>query len=528
MREVPESKGFIYEFGNFVLDPQERVLFSDGQPVHLAEKVFDTLLLLIEHNGRLVTKDEMLASIWDESFVEEGNVAKNVSRLRKILNANGEELIETLPRRGYRFLGDVNALDPGTNLLVRRNLKVKITQTVDDAPGWRTLLIGGAGFFGLAIYFGRHDSTVSARSEGMSGATRLTRDAGNQGHPSWTADGRIRYLRTGVDRQTHSFIMNADGTEQTAAEDFKGLQQGIWSPNGQKVIFAKPTDTTAFHLANSDGSGEVILPFYGGNSDWSADSSKIVYQKTVNVPNPDIFVYSVETGQSTKLTNDVGFNADPSFSPDGKQIVFASLRDGNAEIYLMNSDGRDVRRLTNDPAWDNHPVFSPDGTQISFDSDRDNETSDIYLMRADGSDIRRLVDWKSNESAENGCWSPDGTKLAFTSDRNGNDDIYVISAQAYPEHLVLADEGANLRNPVLSPDGKRIAYEAELADHSGELRVFDIAGKRSGIVLKTDKADTSPVWSPDGNWIAFQQYIGSNTEICVMHPDGGETRTAAR
>src|SRR5258706_9422822 len=144
MREVPESKGFIYEFGNFVLDPQERVLFSDGQPVHLAEKVFDTLLLLIEHNGRLVTKDEMLASIWDESFVEEGNVAKNVSRLRKILNANGEELIETLPRRGYRFLGDVNALDPRTNLLVRRNLKVKITQTVDDAPGWRTFVIGGA------------------------------------------------------------------------------------------------------------------------------------------------------------------------------------------------------------------------------------------------------------------------------------------------------------------------------------------------------------------------------------------------
>src|SRR5258706_15619065 len=133
MHEVSENKGFIYEFGNFVLDPRERVLFSDGLPVHLADKVFDTLLLLIEHHGRLVTKDEMMASVWDESFVEEGNVAKNVSRLRKILNANGEELIETLPRRGYRFPGDVKSLGPRTKLFGRRDLKVKITQTFCDA-----------------------------------------------------------------------------------------------------------------------------------------------------------------------------------------------------------------------------------------------------------------------------------------------------------------------------------------------------------------------------------------------------------
>ncbi len=80
MNEATENKEFIYEFGKFVLDPQERILLADGKPVHLADKVFDTLLLLIQHNGRLLTKDEMMTAIWEESFVEESNLAK-ISRV---------------------------------------------------------------------------------------------------------------------------------------------------------------------------------------------------------------------------------------------------------------------------------------------------------------------------------------------------------------------------------------------------------------------------------------------------------------
>lgn len=126
MNEATENKEFIYEFGRFVLDPQERILLADGKPVHLADKVFDTLLLLIRHNGRLLTKDEMMNSIWEESFVEESNLAKNISRLRKILNADGIEMIETLPKRGYRFAAEVTQIDGATDLLIHRHLRVKI------------------------------------------------------------------------------------------------------------------------------------------------------------------------------------------------------------------------------------------------------------------------------------------------------------------------------------------------------------------------------------------------------------------
>jgi TolB-like protein/DNA-binding winged helix-turn-helix (wHTH) protein/Flp pilus assembly protein TadD len=132
MNEAGENTGIKYEFGKFVLDPHERVLLSDGQPTHLSDKVFDTLLLLVRNNGQLLTKGEMMTSIWEESFVEEGNLAKNISRLRKILDTGGVEMIETLPKRGYRFRADIRQIDDETNLLVHRRLRVTVSRT-DDA-----------------------------------------------------------------------------------------------------------------------------------------------------------------------------------------------------------------------------------------------------------------------------------------------------------------------------------------------------------------------------------------------------------
>jgi DNA-binding winged helix-turn-helix (wHTH) protein/TolB-like protein len=110
--EVIENKRFVYEFGKFVLDPEEKTLFSEGSPVHLPSKEFATLLYLVEHNGRALTKDEMISAIWKDAFVEESNLPKQISRLRKLLNENGQQLIETLPKHGYRFSAELRRAIP--------------------------------------------------------------------------------------------------------------------------------------------------------------------------------------------------------------------------------------------------------------------------------------------------------------------------------------------------------------------------------------------------------------------------------
>src|SRR6266481_3611471 len=99
-----------YEFGRFRLDAAERVLLRDREPVPLTPKVFDILLTLVEHGGHIVEKDDLMKRVWPDSFVEEGNLTQNVSLLRKALGESpGEpQFIETVPRRGYRFVANIS------------------------------------------------------------------------------------------------------------------------------------------------------------------------------------------------------------------------------------------------------------------------------------------------------------------------------------------------------------------------------------------------------------------------------------
>jgi len=100
-----QTKQF-YVFGPFRLDPEERVLLCHGEAVPLAPKVAETLLLLVQNAGRLVEKDDLMKRVWPATFVEEGNLNKNIFTLRKALSQRDGQLeyIETVPKRGYRFV----------------------------------------------------------------------------------------------------------------------------------------------------------------------------------------------------------------------------------------------------------------------------------------------------------------------------------------------------------------------------------------------------------------------------------------
>jgi DNA-binding winged helix-turn-helix (wHTH) protein/tetratricopeptide (TPR) repeat protein len=110
----PETK-VLYEFGRFRCDPREHLLLCEGKPVSLSPKSFDILLALIQSNGRLLTKDELMHQVWPDSFVEEGNLTVNISALRRVLGAlpEGQQYIETVPRKGYRFVAPVTELRDG-------------------------------------------------------------------------------------------------------------------------------------------------------------------------------------------------------------------------------------------------------------------------------------------------------------------------------------------------------------------------------------------------------------------------------
>jgi DNA-binding winged helix-turn-helix (wHTH) protein/TolB-like protein/Flp pilus assembly protein TadD len=132
--KTTDSKEVIYEFGPFTLDPRERVLAAHGDPIHLQAKEFDTLLFLVENNGRAISKEEMMGVLWNDAYVEESNLAKKISRLRKILNGEGEQLIETIPKHGYRFKADIRrsvSADAQEIELEKRTVR-RVTFAVDE------------------------------------------------------------------------------------------------------------------------------------------------------------------------------------------------------------------------------------------------------------------------------------------------------------------------------------------------------------------------------------------------------------
>ena len=124
-----------YDFDSFRIDTRERVLLRDGEMVQLTPKAFETLLVLIENNNRVIEKDELMKRIWPDTFVEEANLAVNISLLRKTLGARpgGGQYIETVPRRGYRFVGNVTQKwDEPATVIVRERTVARVVIEEDD------------------------------------------------------------------------------------------------------------------------------------------------------------------------------------------------------------------------------------------------------------------------------------------------------------------------------------------------------------------------------------------------------------
>ena len=176
------------------------------------------------------------------------------------------------------------------------------------------------------------------------------------------------------------------------------------------------------------------------------------------------------------------------------QIAFVSDRDGNSEIYVMDTDGQNPQRLTDNPAVDNSPSWSPDGKRIAFVSQRGNHWQDIYMMDADGGNRRRLTQNRLDDWSPSPSWSPDGKQIAFVSDRekDGFWDIFVMNAN-----------GRNLRNltkdslsdfdPSWSPDGKRIAF-ASGRNGKADIYVMDADGQNPRQLTNNPLHDYEPVW----------------------------------
>ena len=204
---------------------------------------------------------------------------------------------------------------------------------------------------------------------------------------------------------------------------------------------------------------------------------------------------------------------EPSF------IAFASNRDGNYEIYVMNEDGTDQKNLTCSPGNDRDPAWSFDGEKIAFTSDRDGNY-EIYIMDADGSNQKRLT--FSPGSDRYPAWSPDGDHIVFTTDRDTNDEIYVINVKKKTLERLTRNLSFDAR-PTWSPNGEKIVYDSSglyQNRYPYDIYTMDTDGSNKTNLTNYIDRNSDPAWSFDGKKIAFVKRLEGSYNIFVMDVDG--------
>ena len=224
------------------------------------------------------------------------------------------------------------------------------------------------------------------------------------------------------------------------------------------------------------------------------------------------------------------FAGDPAaWTPPDSDLLFASGRDGDMEIYVLPAGGQDWVNLSRHEARDNWPVWSPDGARIAFQSDRAGNL-DLWTMNADGSNPRRLTDDPEPDYLP--AWSPDGSTILFTSWRTEGDEpraphLYVMNADgSNARRLPLASLGTS-SGATWSPDGNHIVY-ARKTREGVDLFVADADGdneRRLTADRDPDRYNGSPTFSPDGSWIAFYSDSGVTSRLDVVGADGRNRRT---
>src|SRR5882757_5919208 len=468
-------------FDVFAADLRTGELFRDGQRVVLPNQSFLALAALLERPGELVSREALRARLWPDKRVVEFEQGLNaiINRLREALgdSAGQPKFIETLPRRGYRFIAAVRVAPTGALAARTAQAPAIAKSTAVALPPAAAAPSAPVRLYALGLLLAALVAAVSLVRwhKGAPAApfanptiTRLTSTLGREVNPSFAPDAR-----------TFVFGWNGGGTESGFDLYIKRLDSErllrlthtpaasispAWAPNDGQIAFARVT---------VDESGIYSIPATGG---------------TERLLTPATFLHE----SFMQL----------SWSPDARELVYSALGAGSRSyIHLLNLDGLSKRALPTPSGCGDAglPAFSPDGRQLAFVCTTALALYSVYVTDAAGENERLLASMQG--TARGMTWSANGRELMLASDADDGSALWLLSLDGSITRVPGSEEALG---PGLARTSTGVAFVRE--QHRFEMWRIDLSAATGpgSAFAAASRSQLVPQYSPDGAHVVFQ------------------------
>ena len=551
----------IYKFDDFQLDVCERQLFRNGQVIPVPPKVFDTLLVLIENRGRLLTKDFLMQQIWTESFVEESCLTQYIFQLRKALgeDSHGSSYIETIPTRGYRFHaqiennGEENPLPTASMAqeayqpVTPSNSEIAISSLVSrplPTPSRSASSIGkyGAVFLSVFVLIGAVSFFQKMMSQPVNTAirtniTKLTTN-GKSLNPALSADGKyVAFVQDESGKQSIWIKQVTTAGNMQIVPDAENEYQGLtFSPDGNYlyyVAYPKPANVAALYkVAVLGGTSTKILDDIDSSVAFSADGQQIAFVRHYPDEMETAIVIASPEGKGERvLATTTMPNVYPSdglsWSPDGKLIATAvsgaDVR-GNymTVVGIIVSNGQQIPLTQQNWSKVGQIAWRKDNDgflAVARQKDSPVFADQVWLMPYPIGEARRVTNDLGNYS---------GISLSANADK-----LVTTQSTKVSNLWVIDNKNPNLPNKIASVGvdhySERLGLEwltnkslifGSRASGNPDLWLINSDGSNQRQLTTESAAEAQPTVSADGRFIAYISNLNGDFNIWQMNANG--------
>jgi Tol biopolymer transport system component/DNA-binding winged helix-turn-helix (wHTH) protein len=549
-----------FEFCGFRLTPSEQTLTKDGGAVALSPKAFEILVLFVQNPGELITKQDIMQSVWPESYVEESNIQVHISAIRKILG--NAELIETVPKKGYRFTGQVVKVDPKAvrdvdTFIPAEGAASTAKQESADTGREREVIPGNYGRSRLVVYaFGAITLLalvifgVSQRSRlsamfrrpvnfdlSQMNARRVT-DTGSSFDAALSPDGKFLVYQS-LDRNKFSvWLMEpASGSHVQIIPPGDQRRSGfVFSPSGDELYFIS-SDKQAGSVSNLykipklGGDPIKVLDQLDSPISFSPDGLEFAFIRSDKTAGESSVMVSSIDGSglrsiaSRKIPNLYPTGKRPAWSPDGRSIAVIG-RNGDEKflrVFLVNvGDGSENPisdekwSAVQDVAWlgDSNTIL------VTAQDDIDFGPLQLWKIAVAGNKAEKV----SREIQSYVGLSLDQNARTLVSTRNDAfENIWVQQGYDFPSaKQIITNKGSGRVDLSWTGDG-RIAYTSNADGHSN-IYLMNADGSNVSPLTNDIFDKRSPIASPDRKYVVFVSSQIGPEQIWRVDLDGSDQR----